>query len=304
MALASAAAASLAGCASLQPGPLGGASGGGRVGAPYQVGGVWYTPREQPDYDAVGTASWYGEAFDGRLTADGEIFDTNAVSGAHTTLPLPSIVEVTNLDNGRKLRVRVNDRGPFVGDRIIDLSREAARQLGYDRRGLARVRVRYVGPAPLLGPAAGVRVARPRPPAGSVEYASAAPAKARPAAAPAGPPVDDAFVFTGAPAPASARQLQILPAMPAQPAQAKPALATPHGVYRIQAAAFADELRAQRAAARLGALGLATIEPLQRGGVTLYRVVLTGSADAVEAQDLRARVAAAGFAEARVIGPS
>src|SRR5258707_5233766 len=95
-----------------------------------------------------------------RTTANGEIFDVNQFSAAHTTLPLPSMVEVTNLDNGRKLQVRVNDRGPFVGGRIIDLSHAAARELGYDRQGVAHVRVRYLGPAPLAGPRASVRVAR------------------------------------------------------------------------------------------------------------------------------------------------
>ena len=128
--------------------------------APYQVGGIWYVPHEQPGYDETGIASWYGDAFNMESTATGEIFDMNLFSAAHTTLPLPSMVEVTNLDNGRKMVVRVNDRGPFVGGRIIDLSHAAAQELGYDRAGVAHVRVRYVGPAPLAGPAAGVRYAR------------------------------------------------------------------------------------------------------------------------------------------------
>lgn len=119
---------------------------GQKVGKPYQIKGRWYVPKADPGYDRVGVASWYGKAHHGRPTANGERFDMNAVSAAHTTLPLPSLVEVTNLDNGRKLVVRVNDRGPFVDDRIIDLSQEAARQLGFERQGLARVRVRYVGP--------------------------------------------------------------------------------------------------------------------------------------------------------------
>jgi rare lipoprotein A len=130
-----------------------------KTGEPYQVGGIWYVPHEQPDYDETGVASWYGEAFNQKATADGEIFDMNGFSAAHTTLPLPSLVEVTNLDNGRKLVVRVNDRGPFVGGRIIDLSHAAAQELGYAEKGLAKVRVRYVGPAPLAGPDAGVRYA-------------------------------------------------------------------------------------------------------------------------------------------------
>ncbi|HEY9216578.1 MAG TPA: septal ring lytic transglycosylase RlpA family protein, partial [Phenylobacterium sp.] len=120
-----------------------------KIGQPYQVGGIWYVPREQPDYQEEGIASWYGPGFHQKATANGEIFDQALVSAAHTTLPLPSLVEVTNLENGRKLEVRVNDRGPFVGGRVIDLSQEAARRLGFEGKGTARVRVRYLGRAPL-----------------------------------------------------------------------------------------------------------------------------------------------------------
>ncbi len=120
-----------------------------KIGKPYQVKGRWYYPKEDPDYQAVGVASWYGRDFHGRKTANGEIFDMNAMSAAHKTLPLPSIVEVTNLENGRKIRVRVNDRGPFARNRVIDMSRAAARRLGFEQNGLARVRVRYVGGARL-----------------------------------------------------------------------------------------------------------------------------------------------------------
>jgi rare lipoprotein A len=136
---------------------------GQKVGRPYQIGGVWYVPREQPNYDETGIASWYGPGFHMKATATGETFDMEAVSAAHTTLPLPSMVEVTNLDNGRKLVVRINDRGPFVNNRIIDLSKEAARQLGFERAGVARVRVKYLGAPSLLGRDAGVRYASNRP---------------------------------------------------------------------------------------------------------------------------------------------
>ncbi len=115
-----------------------------KVGAPYQVNGVWYYPRVDYSYDETGTASWYGEAFNGKSTANGEIFDLTQVSAAHKTLQLPSVVEVTNLQNSRALKVRVNDRGPFAGDRIIDLSRRAAQLLGFERAGTAPVRVRII----------------------------------------------------------------------------------------------------------------------------------------------------------------
>ena len=140
-------AASLAACASApMTGPSGGRAGG--TMAPYEVNGVWYRPHEQPRYDEVGIAGWYGPQYRNHHTADGELFDMDRPSAAHTTLPLPCMVEVTNLDNGRRLRVRVNDRGPFVRGRILDLSRQAAIELGVYQTGSARVRVRYLGPAP------------------------------------------------------------------------------------------------------------------------------------------------------------
>jgi rare lipoprotein A len=115
-----------------------------KVGKPYQVAGRWYHPTYDPDYDETGTASWYGSQFHGRPTANGEVFDRDELSAAHPTLPLPSIVKVTNLANGRSMVLRVNDRGPFVDDRIIDLSQAAARELGYERKGTTPVRVQFI----------------------------------------------------------------------------------------------------------------------------------------------------------------
>ena len=114
---------------------------------PYQVNGVWYRPAYQPHYDEQGVASWYGPQSRYHTTATGERFDERVASAAHRTLPLPCVVEVTNLDNGRKVRLRVNDRGPFVKGRILDVSRKGAQELGFWGEGTARVRVRYVGPA-------------------------------------------------------------------------------------------------------------------------------------------------------------
>ncbi len=115
-----------------------------KVGKPYQIGGVWYYPKVDYDYDVTGIASWYGPGFHGRQTANGEIFDQNALSAAHPTLPMPSVVEVTNLENGRVLAVRINDRGPFKYGRIIDMSRRGAQLLGFERQGTAKVRVRIL----------------------------------------------------------------------------------------------------------------------------------------------------------------
>jgi rare lipoprotein A len=127
--------------------------GGGRyqVGQPYRVAGRWYEPREQPDLDVVGAASWYGPNFHGRQTANCEVFDQYHLSGAHPTLPLPSYVRVTNVANGQSAIVRINDRGPFSHSRVIDLSRRSAEVLGFIDQGVADVRVQYVGPAPLNG---------------------------------------------------------------------------------------------------------------------------------------------------------
>lgn len=127
--------------------------GGGRnmVGKPYVVAGKVYQPRENPNYKSEGVASWYGPNFHGRKTANGEIFDRNSIAAAHTTMPLPSYARVTNLQNGHSMIVRVNDRGPFHGNRIIDVSERAALALGFKREGTARVRVEYVGRASTNG---------------------------------------------------------------------------------------------------------------------------------------------------------
>jgi rare lipoprotein A len=341
--------ASLAACATMEPryssqasgkgGPTGVARGERKVGKPYQVGGIWYVPREQPNYDEVGIASWYGQAFHLKATANGERFDMNAVSAAHTTLPLPSMVEVTNLDNGRKLVVRVNDRGPFADNRIIDLSQEAARQLGSDRAGLARVRVRYLGPAPLAGPADGVRVAGNARPLDTRLPASAVPVAA-PAWRAASSDYDPVMeIAAGGPSPRAAmaisprlgsaplppvtgaeissspigsaplaplrpvESVELAPLAPQRPPEpvlaAGPDLAS---ALRIQAGAYSSQSNAQQAVARLASAGLATIEPLQRGdGLTLYRVVLPAPADEAAAYALRDRVAEIGFADARVV---
>ena len=132
-----------------QPVPKGG--GYYQVGKPYEVAGLVYTPREDPAYDRVGSASWYGELFHGRRTANGEIYDMDRLSAAHPTLPLPVYARVTNLNNGRSIVVRINDRGPYASDRIIDLSRRSAEALGYRNQGTATVRVKYLRRAPLNG---------------------------------------------------------------------------------------------------------------------------------------------------------
>ncbi len=120
-----------------------------KIGAPYEIDGRRYTPKADPNHEEIGIASWYGDAFHGKLTANGEIFDKRRISAAHRTLPMPTIVEVENLENGRVIRARVNDRGPFARDRVIDLSHAAADALGFTAQGTAKVRVRYIAEANL-----------------------------------------------------------------------------------------------------------------------------------------------------------
>ena len=127
--------------------------GGGhyKIGKPYKVAGKRYVPKDQPGYNKTGKASWYGDDFHGRLTANGEIFDMNTLTAAHPTLPLPSYARVTNLKNGRSVIVRINDRGPYAHRRIIDLSKRTAEVLDFKNDGIANVRVKYIGKARMDG---------------------------------------------------------------------------------------------------------------------------------------------------------
>lgn len=137
--------AALAGCAIDKGRQVG--AGAYKVGTPYQINGVWYYPKEDPFYDETGVASWYGSDFHGKATANGERYDMDALTAAHRTLPMPTVVRVTNLENGRSIRLRVNDRGPYARGRIIDVSRRAANLLGFQGQGTARVRVQFEGRA-------------------------------------------------------------------------------------------------------------------------------------------------------------
>ena len=130
-----------------EPVPKGG--GYDMVGKPYTVGGKLYVPREDKNYSATGTASWYGPSFHGRMTANGEVFDRESISVAHPTLPLPSYVRVTNVLNGRSIIARVNDRGPFHGNRLVDVSEQVAIGLNFKHLGTARLKVDYIGRAPV-----------------------------------------------------------------------------------------------------------------------------------------------------------
>ncbi|WP_454628488.1 septal ring lytic transglycosylase RlpA family protein [Bradyrhizobium cenepequi] len=161
-----------------EPVPKGG--GTYRIGKPYMVAGRMYVPEEDASYRAEGLASWYGDDFHGRLTANGEVFDMSSLTAAHPTLPMPCYARVTNLRNGKSLIVRVNDRGPYHGNRLIDVSNKAAELLEFKGNGVARVRVEYVGRAPLEGSddrqlMATLRSGVPAPSPSTVRIASARP---------------------------------------------------------------------------------------------------------------------------------
>lgn len=270
-----------------QPGAANSTGGAYKVGKPYQVRGQWYYPAEQPDYNETGIASWYGEAFNGKPTANGELFDMNVLSAAHKTLPLPSLVEVTNLDNGRAMQLRVNDRGPFVDDRIIDLSRAAAEELGVLWPGLARVRVRYVGPATIPGQGRVTVAQAPRP-----QAVAAAPA----ALAVIEPPRTSSITQTELPP----LQEAIYAAAPQPEIQVATASAP---AYQVQAGAFSDRANAERVATQLAEAGLVEIQPVDRGGATLYRVMVRDIAGESEAGLVRDKVVGIGLADARIITP-
>jgi rare lipoprotein A len=282
---------------------------GYHVGKPYEINGRWYYPAEQPDYDEIGTASWYGEQFHNHYTADGEVFDMNIPTAAHKTLPLPCLVEVTNLDNGRKMVVRVNDRGPFVGDRLIDLSKEAAIELGYYGKGVTQVRVRYVGPAPDAPGGAALYQADASPPPKPRRQQNAPVQLAASGGALLGSEIDDrplqsspgtmswdaSRATTPPPAatakPASLNPASVPPPAPADQAappasdidslldslaDARPPALPPAPIVppaqAVQTGAFSSLANAQRAAAALD--GQTQIVPVEQSGRTLYKVML------------------------------
>ncbi len=263
-----------------------------KVGSPYQINGVWYHPEESFTYDAVGVASWYGPGFDGKLTANGEIYDQNALTAAHPTLQMPSLVRVLNLENGRSVVVRVNDRGPFAQGRIIDVSMRAAELLGFREQGTAQVRVQVLTDESYAiavqargGDAGPVVAARPRE---DVQVASLA-SPATVAAAPV-------------PAPIPTQRPAAEPPAAAAPAAAAPEPAPQQRGYFVQAGAFSVYDNATRLRDRLAPLANTTIAPLTRNdGTTLYLVQLGPIESAALADEVLAGVIDRGQSDARIV---
>ena len=230
------------------------------------AGAAYAAPTE---YEAEGGASWYGEPFHGRKTASGERFDMHQPTAAHRTLPLGSWVEVTNLDNDRSVQVRINDRGPFKASRIIDVSRAAADELGFRSKGVARVRVKYIGKTP--GELRPMILAEAGPPAAET-------------------PAPTEYAVTGP------SETVIV-----EPAPAAPSAVAAQGAFAVQVGAFSRRDNADRAAAAAAAFGPVTIKPLELRGLTLHRVIVGAWAGEAEAEAALPDFARAGFGDAQVV---
>jgi rare lipoprotein A len=270
-----------------------------KVGDPYQINGVWYYPAEDLTYDETGIASWYGEDFHGKYTANGEVFDLNALTAAHRTLPMPSIVQITNLENGRTLKLRVNDRGPYLRGRIIDVSRRAAQLLGFEGTGTAKVRVRIIPDASIQAKLLAL--------AGSEDQVAQAaqPLPVAPVAAQTLTTPADVKVAKGdSPVPPPPPQIATLMAPAGPPAPLPEQVAQvpvrPTSIY-IQAGAFSKPETALRLQAKLKNLGTVQISGTRRNGANLYRVRIGPIPTVNDADQLLDRVVSSGVPEARIV---
>lgn len=241
------------------------ASGGSyKVGKPYQIDNVWYYPAEDWDYNETGIASWYGPGFHGKNTANGEKYNQNDLTAAHRTLPMPSIVEVTNLENGRSVRVRVNDRGPYARGRIIDLSKRGADLLGVSGPGTAKVRVRLVADESQRIKEAALR---------GEKYNVVQVASAEKASLPNLKTTAEA-VLQGA--------VQLTDIF-------------------VQAGAFSQEANAQKVRSQIAELGPVTVTPVDVAGQRLWRVRVGPLRDVPTADEVMARAIVMGHSQARIV---
>ena len=274
-----------------------------KVGRPYQVNGTTYYPQVDPTYRETGIASWYGADFHGKPTANGDIYDMNALTAAHKTLPMPSTVRVTNLENGRSMILTVNDRGPFVKDRVIDVSRRAAQLLGFRSAGTARVRVEVISgredsaaaslPSPTVRAtsAPAIRMAVDTVGAESTVLMTTmeAPVGAR--------------ITTGAvlEAPALAAPSPVVAAVASvAPVATEPASEVARGWF-VQGGAFRNRTYAEQLSRRLSRFGPTRIKPVVVDGATFYRVRVGPVYDQDYATKLLAQVVDAGHNDASLI---
>ena len=278
-----------------------------KVGKPYQIKGVWYYPKEEFDYDETGLASWYGPGFHGKTTANGEIYNENELTAAHKTLQMPALVRVTNLENGRSVIVRLNDRGPYYPGRIIDMSRRGAQLLGFEGKGIAKVRVQVLGDES-RAIAAAARQGTPPALLASIDPAGAGPtptAAPRPrvevsgGASTAPPPTPATSIPVAAPAnvPGEVVGGRFLPAPQVQQKSLRPG----HDSIYVQAGAFTVADNAHRLRSQLAYVGRATVSEAIVSGRRYYRVRI-GPLSSVEAADQALdKVIQAGHQGARII---
>ena len=271
-----------------------------KVGKPYQVSGVWYYPKPDFTYRETGIASWYGPGFDGKQTANGERYDQNALTAAHRTLPMPSIVRVTNLSNGRSIKVRINDRGPFRNSRIIDLSRRGADLLGFRQQGTAKVLVEVVEDESRRLAAASLTEAA------AANSPKAAPRQSVTIEALPGTPMP-----TQATNPAASQTAALVPRRPATIARRQPPMPVldetvttvpvrPTNIY-VQAGSFTRVHNAVRLRARLSQLGNAQVAEAVIEDQRYFRVRLGPLASVEEADALLAVLIGNGHPDARVV---
>lgn len=274
-----------------------------KVGNPYQIEGVWYYPHVDYEYEETGIASWYGPNFHGKPTANGDVFDMNELTAAHRTLPMPSLVEVTNLENGRKLNLLVNDRGPFAKGRIIDISRQGAQLLGFKINGTAKVKVRILaaesrqlaaqakGEAILAESGSPITVDK-LPKADVASESLAPPPGAQVAEAPATTPTTVTAEPLETPSP------EPLQTTPTQEVTLVPVVDT--GIY-VQAGAFSQFDNANRARAILSQVGDVQVSQVLINGVDLFRVRLGPVANVAEADMLLDQIIGVGYTDARIV---
>jgi rare lipoprotein A len=279
-----------------------------KVGNPYQVNGVWYYPAVDYNYDQTGIASWYGPGFVGQATANGEEYDQDALTAAHKTLPMPTLVRVTNLENGRQIQIRINDRGPFVNDRIIDLSRRGAQLLGMINNGTAKVRVQIMPEESrqlALGLGAGEEgvpkpTAAPAPQVTTQALAAAPTVQPKPQ--PTVPP--PAPVIAAAPAPSPTPSSSVgLSGVPLPQPSAKVIQEPVHptNIY-IQAGSFLQVANAEHLKDKLSRkVGFARVIPVQVGAQKFYRVRVGPIGTVDQADQMLDQVIALGHKDARII---
>jgi rare lipoprotein A len=282
-----------------------------KVGNPYQVNGVWYYPAVDYNYDQTGIASWYGPGFAGHATASGEEYDQDALTAAHKTLPMPTLVRVTNLENGRQIQIRINDRGPFVNDRIIDLSRRGAQLLGMINNGTAKVRVQIMPEESrqlALGLGAGEEgvpkpTAAPAPQV-STQALAAAPT-VQPKAQPTVPPPAPVIAAAPAPAPSSPTPPSSVGLSGVPLPQPSPKVVQepvhPTNIF-IQAGSFLQVANAEHLKDKLSRkVGAARVIPVQVGAQKFYRVRVGPIATVDQADQMLDQVFALGHKDARII---